>query len=330
MEKLTSILVVASRTAADRTLLEKAVVLARNLRGQIHLFSCDATLARLLRQSYPTEESEKAWNICLAEHIMYLRHLQAVVCAPDIQITVDAACRSSLYEGIIGKIRELRPDLVMKSPAGSHPLRRLAFDSSDWKLTKACTTTLMLVRPRPWRTVPKFASLVDVSEEGTAQFAHTIVHASEYFALGCHGEVDIIYSETSADSREKLERLASLKRLAREYHIEPDHLHVLSGDPEDAVPEFAVRQNYDAVVLGAVTHHKGIAGVGTMLTSKIADAIDCDLILVERSAPDVSDLFDPNADHTDGADSAADKNSGAMRQLSASGSSILWQSMFGD
>jgi universal stress protein E len=327
MEKLTSILVVASRTSTDRTLLEKAVALARSVGAQIYLFSCDAELARRLRHSYPTEEAEKAWNIRIAEHIAYLRHLQAVVCAPDVQISVDAACHSPLHEGIVGKIREIGADLVMKSPAGVHPLRRLAFDSNDWKLTKACPTTLMLVRAHPWRTAPKFAALVDVSEEGTAQFAQTIVHTSEYFALGCHGELDVVYSEASADSREKSVRLESLERLAREYHVGASHVHVLNGDPEDVVPEFAARQNYDAVVLGAVTHHKGIAGVGTRLTSKIVDAVDCDLILVERGAHGLSASTDPDTDRVDG---AAGEESAAMPQSSKSGSGVLWQSMFGD
>jgi K+-sensing histidine kinase KdpD len=149
------------------------------------------------------------------------------------------------------------------------------------------------------------------------------VHTSEYFALGCHGELDIVYSETSADSREKSERLDSLERLAREYHIGAGHVHALSGDPEEAVPEFAARQNYDAVVLGAVTHHKGIAGVGTRLTSKIVDAVDCDLILVERGVRGLSDSSDPNTAHIDGA---------AVEESVASkpGSSVLWQLMFGD
>ena len=303
MEKLTSILVVANRTSADRMLLEKAVALARSVGARIDLFSCDAELARLLRHSYPTEEAEKAWNICLAEHLTYLRRLQAAICAPDVQISVDAACHSPLYEGILEKIRQIRPDLVMKSPAGVHPLRRLAFDSNDWKLTKACPTTLMLVRPHPWRIVPKFAALVDVSEERTAQFAQTIVHTSEYFTLGCHGVLDVVYSEASSNGREQIERLNSLQRLVREYHVEASHVHVLSGDPDDVVPEFAARQNYDAVVLGALTHRKGIAGIGGMLTSRIVDAVDCDLILVERGDRDLTDITDPSADaagrHTD-------------------------------
>ena len=282
MEKLTSILVVASRTATDSMLLEKAVSLARSVGAQIHLFSCDAGLARRLRHSYVTEDTEKAWNICLAEHLTYLRRLQAQVSAPGVHITTDAACDSPLYEGIVAKIREIRPDLVMKAPAGEHPLRRLAFDSSDWNLAKVCPTTLMLVRPHRWRRVPRFAALVDVSEEGAAQFAQTIVHTSEYFALGCGGELDVIYSAGSANASEHAEQLKSLERLAREYHVERGHVHVLNGNPDDALPDFVAHQNFDAIVLGARTRRKGIASIHGALTSRIADTVHCDLILVPR------------------------------------------------
>ena len=170
----------------------------------------------------------------------------------------------------------------MKAPAGERPLRRLVFDSNDWRLTKACPTTLMLVRSHPWRAIPKLAALVDVSGDGTARFAQTIVHTSEYFALGCHGNLDVVYSETSSNERDKSDRLGSLERLAQEYHVEPGNVHVLSGDPHHALPDFAAKRNYDAIVMGALTHRRGIAGVGEMLTSRIADTVDCDLILVQR------------------------------------------------
>lgn len=330
MEKLTSILVVANRTTADRPLLEKAVALARSVGAQIYLFSCDAELARRLRHAYPIEEAEKAWNICLEEHMTYLRRLQAAACAPDVQISVDAACHSPLHEGIVGKIREIRADLVMKSPSGPHPLRRLVVSSNDWKLTKACPTTMMLVRPRAWHTVPRLAAFVDVSEEGTAQFSQTIVHASEYFALGCHAELDIVYSEASADSRRKSERLASLERLAREYHIEASHVHVLSGHPDQTVPDFAARQNYDAVVLGARTHRKGIAGVRGMLTSKVVEAVDCDMILVEPADHERCDVSDPDPDIERPVERVLPEDPAAGPQNTATGSSVVWQSMFGD
>ena len=83
MDKLTSILVVADRTDADRALLDKAVLLARSLGAQILLFSCDAALAKAIQHSHSSEDAEKSRQITLDEHLVYLRGLRAAVHAGD-------------------------------------------------------------------------------------------------------------------------------------------------------------------------------------------------------------------------------------------------------
>lgn len=285
MDKLTSILVVAGRSDADRMLLDKAILLARSVGARIYLFSCDPILAKLIQHNYSNEDAEKSRRINLDEHLAYLRGLRAAADATDIQISVDAECASPLYEVIIRKARETGADLVMKSPSGSHPLRRFAFDSSDWHLTRECPATLMLVRQRAWNATPKFGALVDVSDNCTAQLAETILRTSEYLALGCRGELDVLYSDSSADTAEQSARAAALQRLTREYHIGSTHVHVLSGDPDVTLPDFAARQHYDALVLGGRTHRKGIAPLIGALTGKLVETLDTDFILVTPVIP---------------------------------------------
>ncbi len=146
MDKLTSILVVANRSDADRLLLDKAVFLARNAGARIFLFSCDSVLAKIVQHSYNSEDAERAWHVSQGEHLAYLRGLRAETRAADVQISVAAECYCPLYEGILNKIREIQPDLVMKTPTGIHPLRRFTFGPSDWHLMRECPVTLMLVR----------------------------------------------------------------------------------------------------------------------------------------------------------------------------------------
>ncbi|HUI61060.1 MAG TPA: universal stress protein [Steroidobacteraceae bacterium] len=288
MDKIGSILVLCSRTSADRVLLDKAIFLARSVQAEIHLFSCDEALARTLRHSYPIEEAEKAWNICLDEHLDYLRRLRQRAGAPGVQISVDAACRHPLYEGICAKLAETPADLIMKSPSGVHPLRRFAFDANDWQLMRQCPATLMLVGERPWRATPQFAAMVDVSIDVSAALAQTIIRTSEYLSLACRGEMDVIYSEASADEGLRSAHSGDLQRLAREYHIQPGHLHVLDGEPEQTLAPFVAHRHYDAVVLGGLTHREGLAALAGSLTSKLVDALETDFILVKRpaAAPD--------------------------------------------
>jgi universal stress protein E len=287
MDKLTSILVVTNRSNADEALLAKAVLLARRVGARIHLFHCDAELAHVLRHSYDTQDTEKAWQASVSDHRSCLEALRASMHAPDLDISLDAVCDSPLYEGIIKKVLEVRPDLVMKSPTGTHPLRRFALDSNDWQLMRACPATLMLVRGKIWAEPPRFAALVDLSVQETPHLAQTIVHTSEYFSLGCHGELDVVYSERDEGGPECTERASALDRLAREYRIGAGHIHVLSGDPDVTLPDFAAEQRYDALVLGALTHHKGIAALVGTLTGRLVDVLDCDFILVKGATSGV-------------------------------------------
>lgn len=281
---MSSILVVANRSDADRMLLQKALRLARSLGAQINLLSCDTALAKALQHSRDNENAEKAWNACVSEHLAYLRDLRASAGAPDVQISIDAVCHSPLYEGILQKAAEIQPDLVMKAPSGAHPLRRFAFDANDWHLMRECPATLMLVREAAWGPIPRFAALVDVSAEGTARLAETIVHTSEYLALGCRGELDIVYSESSEEPAERTVRSVALQRLAREYHIRPSHTYLLSGSPEVSLPDFAAHRHYDAIVLGGLTHRKGIGPLIGTLTGKLVEKLaDTDFILVKQA-----------------------------------------------
>jgi universal stress protein E len=282
VDKLTSILVVANRTDADRILLDKAVALARNVGAQIFLFSCDAVLAKIVQHAYNSEDAERAWHISQAEHVAYLRGLRAHTQAADVQISVAAECHCPQYEGIINKVREIRPDLVMKTPSGEHPLRRFTFGPSDWHLMRECPVTLMLVRQHPWKSPPSFAALVDVSADVTARLAEAVIHTSEHFALGCSGDLDVIYSEASSDADECNSHAATLQRLTHEYRIPTAHVHVLNGDPDVTLPDFTARHHYDALVLGGLTHRKGIAPLVGTLTGKLVESLDSDFILVKR------------------------------------------------
>ena len=65
---------------------------------------------------------------------------------------------------------------------------------------------------------------------------------------------------------------------------EAENILPLIAETKAALPGFAKRRSYDAMLLGALTHRAGVtAQVGT-LTSKLVDALECDFILVKPSA----------------------------------------------
>jgi len=333
MHKLISILVVADRSSADQVLLEKAVLLARRVGAQIHLFSCDAQLAHTLRHSGDPKEAEKAWNAGVADRRAYLESLRTAVGAPDLYLLVEATCDGPLCDVISKKALECNADLVMKSPSGAHPLRGLAFDTNDWQLMRTCPVTMMLVRERPWHEPPRFAALVDVGDTQGERLAETIVHTSEYFALGCQGSLELVYSDPADDGALRRRHTAALERLAREYHIGEANLHVLAGDPHNTLTELVARRAYDVVMLGALTHRRGFAALIGTLTSQLMDGVRSDLVLVKRELAERLCWKDSTVLTEEDSSGDVRKAPGARTPHRGRGQSrtgVLWQAIFGD
>jgi universal stress protein E len=282
MEKLTYILAVLDRSEGDRRLLAKAAALARRFGARLELFLCDAEHAYALKHEYEPSHSDEVRRACMTQAMEYLSQLQASLGLRDVQTTISAACESPLYEGVVRKVLESRPDLVIKSASGVLSLARPVFDPNDWQLMRKCPATLLMSRGRTWRTKARFAAAVDVSAEETAGLAGQILETARALKAACGADLDVLYAEHGGVERGAGQvRAAALRKLAQQSDVDANDVHILEGDPEKTLPNFVRDRDYDALILGALTHHHGtVALVGT-LTSSLVDAVDCDFVLVK-------------------------------------------------
>lgn len=277
MNKLTSILVVVERGIGQQHALHKACVLARHFKARLELFLCDAEHAYTLRHIYDRQGVAEARAACVMEARTYLEALRNSVVADDIAIEIDAACHSPLYEGIVDKVLSSKPDLVIKGPGPRDYGRGWQFTVNDWELARTCPAPLLLVRGRPWQPQPRFAAAVDLSDEETPQLARSIASTARYLSLGCGGSVEIFHG--ACESTPALR--TALEHLGCEYQAAPDAVHLVPGDPAAAVPAFARQQDYDVVVLGALTHRHAITALPGTLTDSVAQTVRSDLLLIK-------------------------------------------------
>jgi universal stress protein E len=281
MQLINSILVVvdSSPTAADA--VAKGVILARRFKARIELFMCDAERAYALSRAYVPCGVDDACQLGIRQMREALERLIESAAAPDVQMTCDAVCESPRYRSIVAKVIRTRPDLVIKNVAGTAP-QGSGFDVTDWQLMRACPATLMLTRGRPWSQVPQFAAAVDVSASESTELVRSILRTACRIVDGADGQLDMVYAEPatlSADGR--AEGLRALQRLRAEFPGLDHRVHVLVGDPEVSLPRFARSRNFDAVLLGALSHAPGPAVQVGSLTSKLLDALECDFVLVK-------------------------------------------------
>ena len=285
LKKLNKILVVMDSFEPAQQVLAKAMVMARHFGACLELFLCDSEHAYVLKHAYDQEGIERARQHCLANARGYLESLRRSVLADDVQISIDVACDSPLYESVVNKVLRSNPDLVIRSVTREQTQGRFGLDTNDWELARTCPVPLMLTHGRPWCAQPSFAAAVDVSENEPTGTVRLIMRAAEFLARGCHAELDALYSELpDSDAAKHASRATALRDVGAEFGIAAERLHLLSGVPETTLTVFAAARRYDVVVLGALTHRRALTTLVGTLTSKLVDALDCDVVLVRAAS----------------------------------------------
>ncbi len=278
----TFLLAVLDRSTSDHALIVKAARLARRLGARLELFLCDAEHAYELKHDYEPSHNEAVRRSCIAQAVEYLAGLRAAAGLPEILTSVSAACESPLYEGIVRKVMESRPNMVIKNAGGVQSPARAAFDPNDWQLMRKCPVTLLMTRGRAWHAHPRFAAAVDMSAEETAGLARSIVETSAMLSAAHGSETDVLYSEADGVAGATKETHArALRKLAEECHVDPNGVRILDGAPESTLPAALLEAHYDVLTMGALTHRPGVTTLVGTLTSKLVDAADCDFVLVK-------------------------------------------------
>jgi len=294
VEKLTSILVILDHSPRDTPLLAKSVMLAREFGARVELFSCDAEYEYTLRHVYDERGLTEARQARVMHMCDYLQQLSNHIGAQGVDTSIDAACESPLYEGIVRKVFKTMPDLVMKAAALEPSEGRGALDVNDWQVVRTCPVPLMLSRGGVWPPRPRFAAAVDVSEEETPGFAETILRTAEYLRAGCQGELDILFGErVDIDGTTREKHAARLRGLGRDLHFPAHRIQILAGDLAAAMATRGVEQHHDVLVLGALTHHKGPTTLVGTFTGELMNTFACDFLLI-RPSDFVSPLCGPN------------------------------------
>jgi nucleotide-binding universal stress UspA family protein len=282
LDKLTSILVVLDHSERDEPLIARALALARKPKARIDLFSCDAAHEYELRRAYAARGVELARQASIESMRSYLCDVADRIAAEELAVSIEAVSDTPLYEAIVHKVLGSRPDFVMKAAAKEFTGGHAKLGVNDWQLARASPVPLLLSRGRPWSSQPHLAAVVDVSEEETPGLSTSILRTARCLRAACgEGVIDVLFGERAgADERSRERHAAMLRELVDDAEVEANRIRFLTGDPAITLPDAAVRQKYDVMVLGALTHRQHLTPLVGTLTQKLMETLDCDFVLV--------------------------------------------------
>lgn len=282
MRTLQSILVLADRSTEAQSALRKASVLARHFHAQIELFSCDTDHAWAVGLERQSPAARKVLDDCLAESHRYLNALRSSIPAADLTISTSAACATALPEGVAQRVRDWRPDLVVKNLADGL-LEPQPPQALDMQLIRASRVPMLWIRGRAWRPVPRITVALDLASEDRA-LTRRVLDTAECLAVGCQGELSIVHclEPSSQESAGDVFGLSAQAQATLEWlGLSADRLHLATTHPVETFGVGGVHSGMDVLVLGGVQSKAWEQGRPTT-TEALLSVLNSDVLLVPR------------------------------------------------
>ena len=301
------ILVIVDPTSEAQPAVERAVWLAERLGATVELFVCDYDQHLAGERFYDSGALESARKAVIDAHLRRLRELAQSIEARGVALSVDARWDHPLDEGIVRKVEEFEPYLVVKDTHYHAAIKRAVFSNTDWNLIRSCPAALLLVKPRPIAGVPRVMAAVDPVHEHDkpATLDQQILSRAEELCIAAGGELHVFHAfdpapaiaaatstmvtPISAPVSELTEELAQRHRqafddLMSERSLKAFKPHIHQGSPQKLLIALADQLKTDFVVMGAVSR-SGFKRVFIGSTAEqVLDHLPCDLLIVKADA----------------------------------------------
>jgi nucleotide-binding universal stress UspA family protein len=278
MRTVQSILVLADRSYEAQSALQKASVLARHFHAQIELFACDTEHAWAVGVERQSPAAREVFDACLAESHRYLNTLRGSIPAADLRISTSAACVSELAEGVAQRVRDWRPDLVIKNLSDGFPHLRPT-QALDMQLIRATRVPMLWTRGPAWRSVPRITVALDLTSDDKA-LTQQVLDTAECLSLGCHGELSIVHCLDSA-AITNAELSSKAKETCDHLGLSVDRLTICRESPIASFGAGGTHSNMDVLVLGGARASAWEQGCPTT-TEALLNALTSDVLLVPR------------------------------------------------
>jgi universal stress protein E len=313
MSDAKKILSVIDPTASAQPALERAAWLAKTLGATLELFICDYDQYLAGGRLFDSKSLEKARKSLLKNHTARLEKLAQPLIEQGITVTVDARWAKPLDKGIVRKVMDSQPVLVVKDTHYHDVLKRTLLSNTDWSLIRSCPAPLLLVKPRAIAATPTVLAAVDPMHEHDkpAELDHAILSFAKELTTAIGGQLHVLHSYDTApvlaaasDSPATTmavpvaELTAGIEREHREalaalltgYPVKPDHVHLEEGVAHQILVQTAQEHSVDMVVMGAVSR-SGLKRIFVGSTAeRTLDRLPCDLIIVKRAGFEAPEL----------------------------------------
>lgn len=306
MQRLDRILAVIDPTVDAQPAALKAARLARACGASLELFACDFAPALTAAPFFDTDQLRTLREQFLAGRTQALEALAAGLRADGLEVTTHVHWDHPLYEGILRRIAEFAPDLVVKDTHFHPPVRRALFSNTDWHLIRACPVPLLLARQAAWPERPLVLAALDPDHrhakpvaldtdilgaarlvaralDGTVEAVHAFFPAALLAATtgmaGAPMAADVAWTDVLESERTRV--TDALRATVRSAGSPDVAMRVLQGAAADVLPGHAEQTGATLIVMGAVTRGRLRERLVGSTAERVLDRLACDVLVVK-------------------------------------------------
>jgi len=306
MKRLDRILAVLDPTAEEQPALTKGVTLARRSGAVLELFICDFDPSLSGQPFFDTDKLRQLREEFVSERLEYLEETAEALRTEGLAIETHVHWDNPVYRGIVRRVEESGPDLVVKDTHYHTALRRTLFTNTDWSLIRTCPAPLLLAKRADWPESPRMIAALDPGHLGDkpAALDHDVLEWTELLADRMGGEVHAVHAFfpaallsavtgmagmplaggiTAAEIVEvERQRIAqALSSVLGTHAVVPGRVHLEQGAASEVLPRVADRIGAAVVVMGAVSRSRLQEIFLGSTAERVLDRIGCDVLVVK-------------------------------------------------
>lgn len=306
MKRLDRILAVLDPTSTAQPALAKAVTLARRSGATLELFVCDFDPSLSGQPVFDTERLRQLREEFMTERLEYLEELADELRGEEIAVETHVHWENPLYRGIVRRVEESSPDLVVKDTHHHGALRRTLFTNTDWSLIRTCPVPLLLAKTPDWPARPKIVAALDPGHLGDkpAALDHDILDWTTLIAERMDGEAHAVHAffpaallaattgmagmpmiggVTAAEIVESERRRLGevLSGIVATHDLAPGRVRLEQGAASEVLPRFVETLGAALLVMGAVSRSRLQEVFLGSTAERVLDRVGCDVLVVK-------------------------------------------------
>jgi universal stress protein E len=306
MGRMERILAIIDPTSDVQPALDKARFLAQRAAGTLELFVCDFDPSLTGRPFFDSEQLRELRADFIDERMEFLEALADEIRSGGVSVETHVHFDNPVYRGILRRVQESSPDLVVKDTHHHTAIRRTLLSNTDWNLIRSCPAPLLLAKPHEWPAQPRILAAVDPDHVGdpAAELDRRILGDAAVLAGLLEGEVHAVHaffpaallaavtgtgalpfvagvSATEVVERERERLGVVLAELASAHGLPPARVHLEQGPAVEVLPLLARSLSADVLVMGAVSRSRMQELFVGSTAERVLDRLPCDVLVVK-------------------------------------------------